>query len=64
MPTGKPFPIETIDQLLWSVRAGMTKVEAHSNGFSIKVYTVNSNPKYAFPSLRVDIQDLEPRDFS
>jgi len=60
----KSIPIDAIRDLLDRVRHGSKRVNAVASAFSLKVYQVNSSPKYAYPSIRVDIQDLEPADYS
>ncbi len=60
----KSIPIDAIHKLLDQVRHGSKRADAITEGFSLKVYQVNSSPKYAYPSIRVYIQDLEPADYS
>lgn len=40
------------------------KAEIETKKYKVKAYNVNSSAKYAKSSIRIDIQDLEPRDYT
>lgn len=59
------LPIDMIVDAITKVRSGtMKRVDIETKEFVIKVYQVNSSSRYAYNSIRVDIQDLEIGDYS
>lgn len=57
--------MKEIEDLLINIEYNnSSKLEMESIDWKIKVYKVNSSPKYAYSSIRIDLQDKELRDYS
>lgn len=62
--------ISTNEKLMKLISDALERLELgaksviETKDYKVKAYYVNSSAKYAHSSLRIDIQDLEPRDYT
>ncbi len=53
--------MDLLEQMILNVMSGAKKLKNHGMKYNVTIYQTNVSPKYAKPSIRIDIQELTPR---